>query len=300
MSAATAFVFLIKSDDPTLLTSSRKLRWAPGEDLKVSSLHREVASLCRLQARSFVLTYFDREFDEQVDLLRDDCIIDLQSKQVLLLRRATAGYAQPAGGGAGAVSVAGAMEPADGSTASATQAIGDSVLEINVGGTVFHALRSTLTSVGDSMLATLFAADSAFACQPTDALGRPFLDHDPDTFGPILGYLRRGGRLEGGCELGAALLPRLREDAQYFGLQGLVEAADAALEEAAARDAATGAGAKMKYRLRYMGHNDLTADTGARYRTRPAAVGLALEDGERAIHLTERDGACYVLTQQPG
>ena len=286
--AATAFVFLIKSDDPTLLTSSRKLRWAPGEDLKVSSLHREVASLCRLQARSFVLTYFDREFDEQVDLLRDDCIIDLQSKQVLLLRRATAGYAQPAGGGAGAVRVAGAMEPADGSTASATQPIGDSVLEINVGGTVFHALRSTLTSVGDSMLATLFAADSAFACQPTDALGRPFLDHDPDTFGPILGYLRRGGRLEGGCELGAALLPRLREDAQYFGLQGLVEAADAALEEAAARDAATGAGAKMKYRMKL----DPTGE-------------LELADGERPILLasghdtTSRSHQPFVITQRP-
>ena len=109
-------------------------------------------------------------------------------------------------------------------------------LEFNVGGTLFSALRSTLTFEENSMLAKLFEENSPYG-QTTgvDSEGRPFIDRDGDIFGLILGYLRRSGRLVGATSLSSDTLARLREDAEYFGLSGLVEAVDQAVSANAQR-----------------------------------------------------------------
>eukprot|EP00977_Amphora_coffeiformis_P023405 scaffold13276_cov151-Amphora_coffeaeformis.AAC.3 len=72
------------------------------------------------------------------------------------------------------------------------------ILKLNVGGKHFITTRTTLASVKDSMLAKLFAA-----------------------FGILLDYLRDGCRLL--KDASAEILPRLRADAGYFGLQNLVK-----------------------------------------------------------------------------
>ena len=70
-----------------------------------------------------------------------------------------------------------------------------SVVELNVGGTVFTTTLGTLRFEQDSMLARKFAEDSPFGQISTDKDGRPFVDRDPLSFAVVLDYLRRGGRL---------------------------------------------------------------------------------------------------------
>ena len=109
---------------------------------------------------------------------------------------------------------------------------GDAVIELNVGGTVFHVLRSTLTKEEDSMLAKTFVQDSPFGCMTTkDKDGRPYLDRDAEGFARVLDYLRRGGRLMGAGALALEVLECLRDDAEFYGLQGLVHEVDRMVEE---------------------------------------------------------------------
>lgn len=99
-------------------------------------------------------------------------------------------------------------------------------LRLNVGGKLFVTTRATLCAEKASMLATLFSPDSQFA-QPSELYGEIILDRNPATFGYILDYLRDG------CHLlvnpPEELLKRLRVDADYYGLAGLVAACDAIL-----------------------------------------------------------------------
>ena len=104
----------------------------------------------------------------------------------------------------------------------------DDPFELNVGGRVFTTRRSTLTMEDGSMLANLFAEGSAFDEIDRDPNGRAFLDRDGDSFAVVLDYLRRSGRLAG--KHSADMLSRVREDAEYFGLAGLVTAIDAHVE----------------------------------------------------------------------
>ena len=96
--------------------------------------------------------------------------------------------------------------------------------ELNVGGRVFTTRRSTLTMEAGSVLANLFDEGSMFNAIDRDSAGRVFLDHDGDSFAVVLDYLRRAGRLVG--RHSADMLSRVREDAEYFGLAGLVAAVD--------------------------------------------------------------------------
>lgn len=111
----------------------------------------------------------------------------------------------------------------------------DGPFELNVGGRVFTTRRSTLTMEDGSMLANLFNERSAFDEIDRDPAGRVFLDRDGDSFAVVLDYLRRAGRLVG--KHSADMLSRVREDAEYFGLQGLVAAIDAYNEAAEAERA---------------------------------------------------------------
>jgi hypothetical protein len=98
------------------------------------------------------------------------------------------------------------------------------VLLLNVGGRIFHALRSTLLREPDSMLAKMFDSGTQFGELAADADGNPFIDRSADTFALILAYLRQSGRLIGARALSVEQLENLLEDAQYFGLEGLVAA----------------------------------------------------------------------------
>ncbi|GKY93385.1 hypothetical protein MPSEU_000306100 [Mayamaea pseudoterrestris] len=69
----------------------------------------------------------------------------------------------------------------------------EDVLELNVGGGVFHALRGTLTSI-PSLLATKFNGDWDYKL-PRDAHGRFYLDEDPEFFSSLLKYLREYNRM---------------------------------------------------------------------------------------------------------
>ena len=107
----------------------------------------------------------------------------------------------------------------------------DSVLEINVGGTIFVTKKSTLSFENDSMLARLFDDESPFGELPRDQSDRVFLDRDPAVFGVVLEYLRCAGRLVGATARSADELSRVKEQAEFFGLSGLVAAVDEILEE---------------------------------------------------------------------
>ena len=63
----------------------------------------------------------------------------------------------------------------------------NSVVEVNVGGTVFSTFVSTLTKHPSSMLAAMFSGRHPIV---TDKAGRPFLDRNPEMFKYILEYLR--------------------------------------------------------------------------------------------------------------
>ena len=107
----------------------------------------------------------------------------------------------------------------------------DSVLEINVGGTIFVTKKSTLSFENDSMLARLFDDESPFGELPRDQSDRVFLDRDPAVFGVVLEYLRCAGRLVGETARSVDELSRVKEQAEFFGLSGLVSAVDEILEE---------------------------------------------------------------------
>jgi hypothetical protein len=89
----------------------------------------------------------------------------------------------------------------------------------------------TLCAVEGSLLANMFRSDSNFA-PPIEidggggGGGEVFLDRNPISFGYILDYLRDGCRvmvdLPSNNNDEEALLQRLRTDADYFGLEGLV------------------------------------------------------------------------------
>lgn len=111
--------------------------------------------------------------------------------------------------------------------------VANDVLEINVSGRIFTTRFSTLCFEKDSMIAKLFAKESPFGVMPTDAHKRPFIERDSDVFALIMDYLRRGGRFVGVSGLSVDTLAKLRDDAEYFGLAGLVKAVDDA--EAARR-----------------------------------------------------------------
>ncbi|XP_061417626.1 BTB/POZ domain-containing protein KCTD7 isoform X1 [Lethenteron reissneri] len=87
------------------------------------------------------------------------------------------------------------------------------VVQLNVGGTHFATLLSTLRSCEGSMLAAMFSGRHRL---PRDHVGRFFIDRDPAYFGDILNFLRSG---EVPCHERARGVHR---EAHYFGLQPLL------------------------------------------------------------------------------
>lgn len=103
------------------------------------------------------------------------------------------------------------------------------ILKLNVGGAEhFVTTRTTLCAVKGSMLASMFGPDSEFA-PPKEIDGEIFLDRNPAAFPYVLDYLRDGCRLV--VDPPKEILPRLRADADYFGLVRLVKCCDQLLSK---------------------------------------------------------------------
>ena len=103
-----------------------------------------------------------------------------------------------------------------------SSSIAADILHINVGGKVFVTSRKTLCFDPDSMIGKLFSDNNPFGLPSVDANGRVFIDRDGDAFVHVLNYLRRSGNLVG-VPTDIALLARIKNEAEYFGLTGLVE-----------------------------------------------------------------------------
>ena len=99
------------------------------------------------------------------------------------------------------------------------------VVRLNVGGTIYTTTLDTLRSVPDSLFGRMFDPDISLGMVPTDEDGNIFFDRDPEVFRWVLDFLRRRGRCVGLPR--PELIPLLRDEADYFGLVGLVEACDA-------------------------------------------------------------------------
>jgi hypothetical protein len=74
----------------------------------------------------------------------------------------------------------------------AVQPSSEERFKLNVGGVRFDTSRTTLTSVPESMLSTMFGARlDMLRRDPED--GSVFLDRDGERFGLVLDFLRDGG-----------------------------------------------------------------------------------------------------------
>jgi hypothetical protein len=105
----------------------------------------------------------------------------------------------------------------------------DKIINLNVGGELFTTRLETLQLVPDSLLGKMFAEDnSAYGNGklPRDKNGVVFFDRDPKAFSSVLDFLQRGGRVIGPPE-SDALLARVRDEADYFNLAGMVDLVDA-------------------------------------------------------------------------
>eukprot|EP00751_Fragilariopsis_kerguelensis_P038219 CAMPEP_0170953420 /NCGR_PEP_ID=MMETSP0735-20130129/31903_1 /TAXON_ID=186038 /ORGANISM="Fragilariopsis kerguelensis, Strain L26-C5" /LENGTH=267 /DNA_ID=CAMNT_0011364757 /DNA_START=32 /DNA_END=835 /DNA_ORIENTATION=+ len=65
----------------------------------------------------------------------------------------------------------------------------DDIIEIDVGGTIIRALRSTLTQVPDTMFTSMFSGRWKGSLK-RNVDGRIFLDHDPELIEIIVNFLR--------------------------------------------------------------------------------------------------------------
>ncbi|XP_055616017.1 BTB/POZ domain-containing protein KCTD16 [Toxorhynchites rutilus septentrionalis] len=95
------------------------------------------------------------------------------------------------------------------------------VVELNVGGVHYATSLDTLKSEDGSLLQELFRGTTLDV--PRDSQGRFFIDRDGSLFRFVLDYLREPSKFKMPTEFREREL--LRKEAEYFRLNGLVEAA---------------------------------------------------------------------------
>ena len=89
----------------------------------------------------------------------------------------------------------------------------NSVVKLDVGGTMFKTTHGTLLSDQDSMLAKMFSTETNGRIPAIqDDSGAYFIDRCPKYFGIILNFLR-GGMVKKGANVD---LKFLRTEAEYF------------------------------------------------------------------------------------
>ncbi|XP_077984075.1 BTB/POZ domain-containing protein KCTD8-like [Glandiceps talaboti] len=95
-----------------------------------------------------------------------------------------------------------------------------SILELNVGGQLYTTAHSTLIKETDSLLGQMFTGRTKTGVQ-RDSRGRYFIDRDGILFRYILDYLRNSKLV---LPENFAEKERLRQEAEYYKLTGLVKA----------------------------------------------------------------------------
>ena len=96
------------------------------------------------------------------------------------------------------------------------------IVKLNVGGTKFTTLLSTLRAVPGSVLDHMFDEEAKYGEPIRDEDGNVFLDTDPEAFPVVLNFLRFGSYVEG-KSMPAMLANKVEAAADYFGLSRLVE-----------------------------------------------------------------------------
>ena len=105
----------------------------------------------------------------------------------------------------------------------------EEIVYLSVGGTPFTTRRSTLCRVPDSVLAKVFTLDNEFREPDKDRSGACFLDRDPSVFAWVLRYLRLEQQL---YDLPPTdMIRSVRMEADFWGLEGLVDILDASLAQ---------------------------------------------------------------------
>ena len=99
----------------------------------------------------------------------------------------------------------------------------DDIINLNVGGAYFTTTRATLCAEAGSMLRAKFHPESNFAPPIQDKDGNYFLDRNPETFPYVLQYLRSKSVSCLPPIDKQHLIEVLQEEADYFGLDGLLE-----------------------------------------------------------------------------
>ena len=104
----------------------------------------------------------------------------------------------------------------------------NSVVKLDVGGTMFKTTHGTLLSDQNSMLAKMFSTEKNGRISAIqDENGAYFIDRSPKYFEIILNFLR-GGVMENGPNVD---LKFLRNEAEFFCIKSLVQLVDEEIEK---------------------------------------------------------------------
>lgn len=99
--------------------------------------------------------------------------------------------------------------------------VGTSTLQLNVGGTRFHVSRQVLKTFPSSYFGSLASGRIGHALESDGSI---FIDRDPEPFPFILKFLRTHGDCLHSLPENVAERTCLQNEADYYGLTGLVEA----------------------------------------------------------------------------
>lgn len=99
----------------------------------------------------------------------------------------------------------------------------EGIVGLNLAGTTFYTLRTTLTYMTDSYFKLLLEGDKADGLLEVDKHGHEifFIDRDPALFNYILQYLRKLKLNLPPFSSDPALWRDLRDEAMFYGLEGL-------------------------------------------------------------------------------
>ena len=134
----------------------------------------------------------------------------------------------------------------------------NTVVKLDVGGTIFKTTHGTLSSDQNSMLAKMFSTETNGRIPAIqDDSGAYFIDRCPKYFGIILNFLR-GGVVEKGANVD---LKFLRTEAEYFCIEGLVKVIDEEIGKTEKEEASKSLNQfkQLKHELRVIQHEIQTS-----------------------------------------
>ena len=134
----------------------------------------------------------------------------------------------------------------------------NSVVKLNVSGTIFQTTQGTLLSDQNSMLAKMFSTETNGRIPAIqDDSGAYFIDRCPKYFGIIPNFLQ-GGVVEKGANVD---LKFLQTEAEYFCTEGLVKVVDEEIGKTEKEEASKSLNQfkQLKHELRVIQHEIQTS-----------------------------------------